>query len=591
MPDCSNLMFSIRKFVSAIALSCLLLLACFPASAAVYHSDDYDDVFDGSTFPEPETVDFSSVTAVEPDGVNIFGVLHKPAGDGPFSAVVVLHGCSGVYSRSDPSRGLSDKHEETAIRLTDAGYVNLHVMSFVIADSREDANDSDGDRPYRECNSENEVDERTQRAYDAYAGLNYLSNLNYVDEDQVAVMGWSHGGQTVQHVVGSDHSNVSPDFKAAVSFYGGCGLFGAYGGVNNSAWSPRIPTLMLHGGNDDLYQDKDCQKRVATANSDSNFTPDGYAQIVVYDGADHSFDGEEFEEFEEAWEDYQNRPNRCDLDCYNQKRVDYFAKVHADQKLIDFLDVYVHETKTLDEVDLSPEDSLTKITVTVQPSLLPETPEPGKTSESAPGASSLAVDLDDFIYDPLELQAFVSDDPALDLRMKYAKVAGPNWVNLNENMMVITPPNQVISSEIVRIEATNPNGLLIQDFSISRLPMGGSQFNSIIAAALANGFKAHNQQVFDVMNNGSIRLELDDFVEPASDTITFEEDTPLAPLGLTLENGRVVGDAPTGLPLDLSFNARIASAELPFTIHLDDETVDVGFGPQAIVKASINSLG
>ncbi|MGK7875636.1 MAG: dienelactone hydrolase family protein [Xenococcaceae cyanobacterium] len=573
-------MFSIRKFLIAIALSSLLFILPFPARAELSHSDDYNNLFDGSPFPVPQQVNFTSVTDAEPNGVSIFGFLHRPAGSGPFPAVVVLHGCSGIYSRSNPSRGLSDKHEETAVRLAQSGYVNIHVMSF-IGTPREDLDTNDGDRPYRECGGENEVDERTQRAYDAYAALDYLATLDYVDINQVAVMGWSHGGQTVQHVVGPDHAGTSNDFRAAISFYGGCGLFGAYGGTNNSSWRPRIPTLMLHGSEDDLYQDLDCQNRVGAANNDLTFG--GYTQIVVYDGADHSFDGDEYEEFEDAWEDYEDALAEGDsdeiadaLEDYEETRANFFTKVHADRKLIDVLDVYVSETKTLDEVDLSPEDSLTKITLPVKPILPPEHNENAASVLGAINSPNFILDLDEVLYDPFELYEF--DDPQVeDLRMTYSKEAGPDFVSVSGHELISSPNPGDSLPVTVTVKATNWAGSLVQNFVIGN--------NSV---AFGDGFKVHEGQELDV-GEGSLRIELDDFVESAIGNIAFTANTDLGSLGLILSDGLVTGNVPSSLPLDLSFQAQVGNTELPFTLHLESQTVDVGFGSQQIVKSSVEA--
>src|SRR4051812_35788378 len=60
-------------------------------------------------------------------GLELSGTLVRPAGPGPFPAIVALHGCSGLYGRAGE---LSARHEDWARRLTAEGYVVLFPDSF-----------------------------------------------------------------------------------------------------------------------------------------------------------------------------------------------------------------------------------------------------------------------------------------------------------------------------------------------------------------------------------------------------------------------------------------------------------------------------
>jgi len=89
-------------------------------------------------------------------------------GAGPFAAVVVLHGCSGISSHS---AGIAD-------RLSSWGYVALTV-------------DSLGPRGIaNRCGGGGLLDQ----AFDAYAALHYLSQLDFVDPARVAVLATHLGG-------------------------------------------------------------------------------------------------------------------------------------------------------------------------------------------------------------------------------------------------------------------------------------------------------------------------------------------------------------------------------------------------------------
>ncbi|MFP6744729.1 MAG: prolyl oligopeptidase family serine peptidase [Alphaproteobacteria bacterium] len=45
---------------------------------------------------------------------------------------------------------------------------------------------------------------------DAHAGKDYLASLPYVDDDRIAVLGWSHGGMTTLSAVSNRARNEPP---------------------------------------------------------------------------------------------------------------------------------------------------------------------------------------------------------------------------------------------------------------------------------------------------------------------------------------------------------------------------------------------
>jgi dienelactone hydrolase len=95
------------------------------------------------------------------------GAAARPDGEGPFPAVVVLHGCAGYFGTMPT---LAD-------RLKSWGYAALAV-------------DSLGPRGIADqCGAL-----FIEQAIDAYAPLNYLSRQPFVDPGRVAVLGFSMGG-------------------------------------------------------------------------------------------------------------------------------------------------------------------------------------------------------------------------------------------------------------------------------------------------------------------------------------------------------------------------------------------------------------
>ena len=92
-------------------------------------------------------------------GEKVDGILRKPKGEGPFPAVVLLHPCGGLgrlFNTDWPDY------------LNGLGYVTLAV-------------DSTGSRFSGKCPNRARR-ELTTRVFDAYAGLDYLTTLPYVDK-------------------------------------------------------------------------------------------------------------------------------------------------------------------------------------------------------------------------------------------------------------------------------------------------------------------------------------------------------------------------------------------------------------------------
>jgi len=205
------------------------------------------------------------LTRVEP--TQLRALLLKPAGPGPFAAVVALHGCSGLF---DSQGKLRAREAAWGDVLTARGYVVLFPDSF---GPRGVSADCEGSvRPW------------TARSYDAYGALHYLQSQSFVIGERIGLMGWSHGGATVIFAI-APGSIARPaellkgDFRAAVAFYPAwCRFLGAN-------WTPAMPFLLEVGAADDVTPAGPCVASVQSA-----IERGAPAQMKVYADAFHDFD-------------------------------------------------------------------------------------------------------------------------------------------------------------------------------------------------------------------------------------------------------------------------------------------------------------
>ena len=193
--------------------------------------------------------------------------LYRPEGAGPFPAIVALHDCGGLNQRPNTEAQL---YSEWAKTLVAAGFVVLFPDSF-------------GSRNLgSQCREHHRtVHAWRERVSDANAARLWLQQQSYVRGDHVSLLGWAHGAvaalSTVRRTAAVHHD--AADFRSAVAFYPSCRR------LLQSAWSARVPTLILIGSADDWTLASTCQQMVAGARGRS-----AHVQIVVYPGAHHEFD-------------------------------------------------------------------------------------------------------------------------------------------------------------------------------------------------------------------------------------------------------------------------------------------------------------
>lgn len=216
------------------------------------------------------TLTFSSLSASAPP---IDGYLFKPDGDGRYPAVVLLHGCGGLFSASTGQMQARDA--DWAQRLVRAGYVVLMVDSF----SPRGIKEMCSPRSYRQS-------VYLDRPKDAYGALRWLQAQPFVKPDRVAVMGWSQGGGVTllsvraQSLGRPEHLPLG-DFRAAVAFYPATCRESAH----RVPWTSAIPVLVLVGDQDNWTPAGPCKELVEkSAARGSDIT------MQLYPGAYHDFD-------------------------------------------------------------------------------------------------------------------------------------------------------------------------------------------------------------------------------------------------------------------------------------------------------------
>lgn len=222
--------------------------------------------------PAAERVEFPSTDAAMTGGAPtaLVGLLHRPPGAGPFPAVVLLHGCGGLYTRNGR---LTGRHEHWSRALSAGGFVTLLVDSFTPRGLKQICTMKE--RPLRAGR---------ERTMDAYGALRFLQALPYVQPDGVALLGWSHGGVTTLFAVDPAtpaRPRLEPpaDFRAAVAFYPGCRP------DSQHRWSANIPLLLLLGGKDDWCPAAHCVTVAERAKAEGS-----PIEWVVYPDAHHDFD-------------------------------------------------------------------------------------------------------------------------------------------------------------------------------------------------------------------------------------------------------------------------------------------------------------
>lgn len=210
--------------------------------------------------------EFPALNPFNGEPVQLSALEFRPKGHGPFPAIVMLHGCSGMYT---PSGYVTRSYRHWAELLAEDGYVALLVDSF----------NPRGHRSICELQKRPILESR-ERVEDAYAAARWLNAQSYVAAGRIGVIGWSNGGSGTLYSM-RQASRIEPGFRAAVAFYPGCRTLSRA----KTPYRPYAPLLILSGEADDWTPAEPCKTLAATGQKEG-----APLEIVTYPGAHHSFD-------------------------------------------------------------------------------------------------------------------------------------------------------------------------------------------------------------------------------------------------------------------------------------------------------------
>jgi dienelactone hydrolase len=220
----------------------------------------------GSVSQDPgERVSFVGEPQDGRTAARLDGVLVVPQGTGPFPALVMLHGCTGLRTRTG---AIQRKIRFWAEHLRDLGYVSLLVDSFTSRGIDE------------VCTGRHMLSPVRDRADDARGALRYLQGRPEVRPERIGLLGWSNGAAATLSVL-FDEGSVARDFRAAVAFYPNCTR--KYPG--GPEFRPYAPLYVLVGALDDWTPAAPCMALVERARAAG-----APIAIKVYPGAHHAFD-------------------------------------------------------------------------------------------------------------------------------------------------------------------------------------------------------------------------------------------------------------------------------------------------------------
>jgi dienelactone hydrolase len=180
--------------------------------------------------------------------------LEKPAGTGPFPAVMMVSGCSGF----DVEFG-KKSYDNVQKQLVELGFVTLRV-NYLAA---------------RNINNCLEVTANSV-AGDICLAAEFLNQQTFVKKGAINVIGWSFGGASAFRALRRTGSREPAQVDAVVAYYPYC--------VAARHWNSEVPVLVLHGAIDNVATYTSCEYIFSRLGKPDRLT------FRLYDDAHHCFD-------------------------------------------------------------------------------------------------------------------------------------------------------------------------------------------------------------------------------------------------------------------------------------------------------------
>jgi dienelactone hydrolase len=184
--------------------------------------------------------------------------------EGKRPAVIALHGCGGLYTRSG---NLLPRHRAMAELLNERGFHVVFPDSFTPRGIQQLCTIALQERRLRAAD----------RAADVHAALDWAAARADVDAARIVVLGWSHGGSAVLAALNHRLGPQPLQARAAVAFYPGCSPYARRPGM----YLPVAPLLILIGELDDWTPPAPCVEL-------AKWTPK--VTVRVYPESYHGFD-------------------------------------------------------------------------------------------------------------------------------------------------------------------------------------------------------------------------------------------------------------------------------------------------------------
>jgi dienelactone hydrolase len=193
----------------------------------------------------------------DPTTKNIAGALFKPAGAGPFPAVVYMSGCAGL-----------DNPPEMALEKTVVDHFLAKGVATLIVDPFTPRNEFQG--ICATLNEEKWAEYAIRGGGDAVAAVKVLRSMPDIDSNRIFLQGYSYGARASLFAV-DPKTPGTHDSKIAgvIAYYPYC-----YDNIEFPT-----PTLVLIGDKDDWTPAKLCEAVKEQPN----------VEIVVFPGATHAF--------------------------------------------------------------------------------------------------------------------------------------------------------------------------------------------------------------------------------------------------------------------------------------------------------------